>query len=270
MTTERQYRTELIVLKRTDIGEADRLLTVYSPEHGKLRVVARGIRRTTSRKAGHLEPFMRSRVLLVQRRDLPDVAQAESVEAFAPLRADLRRLACAFYVVELLAGLTEDGVGQPAIYELLLDTLRRLSVERDLWLVTRYFELHLLSLAGFRPELHLCVGCRETLCATQAYFSPAQGGLLCARCGEGMPDSDVLDGQSIEVLRYLQTRPFESCSRLPVSARTRAQVEDVLRRYDTHILEREIKSVGFLRDLRRRWAEFERAAMRNDADPPLE
>lgn len=257
MTRERHYRTEAVVLRRSDVGEADRVLTLYSPEQGKFRAVARGVRRPTSRKAGHLELFMRSRALVLQRADLHEVAQAESVEVFLPLRVDLRRLACAFYVAELVLGFTEDGMGQPPLYELLVDTLRRLSAERDLWLVTRYFELHLLSLTGFRPELHVCVSCQEPLDPAHAFYSPAQGGLSCSRCGEGRLDLETVSPQGVEVLRYLQTRPYESCARLPVASRTRAEVESVLRRYDEYILEKEIKSAAFVNDLRRRWAEFE-------------
>ena len=95
VSSERQYRTEGIVLKRSDFGEADRILTLYTPERGKMRVVAKGVRRITSRKAGHVELFVRSRCMIHKGRDLDILAQTESVETFRALREDLRRAACA-------------------------------------------------------------------------------------------------------------------------------------------------------------------------------
>jgi len=253
VTQERQYRTEAVVLKRSDFGEADRILTLYTPERGKVRVLAKGIRRITSRKAGHLELFVRSRLLVHGGRDLDIVAQAESVETYRPLREDLRRAACAYFVAELLDGFTGEEEGQAAVYDLLVETLRRLSAVRDLWLATHYFEMRLLGLLGYRPELFFCVRCRAPLKPEGNVLDPAAGGLVCPRCAGDDPNLPTVSPQAFEVLRFLQTRPYEACATLSLTNRIRREVENLLESYDVHLMERRLKSAAFLRDLRRRW-----------------
>jgi DNA repair protein RecO (recombination protein O) len=257
LKSERQYRTEAIVLKRSDFGEADRILTIYTPDHGKMRIVAKGVRRIASRRAGHVELFVRSRCLFHKGRDLDILAQAESVETFRPLREDLRRAACAYYVAELLDGFTREAEEQAGIYELLLETLRRLSNDRDLWVALHYFEMRLLGLVGYRPELYQCVRCREPLKPEGNRLDASQGGLLCARCAEGTGGLAEVSAQAFEVMRYLQTRPYQACASLPLSSAIRREVETLLEIYDSYLMERQVKSASFLRDLRRRWHALE-------------
>jgi DNA repair protein RecO (recombination protein O) len=257
VSSERQYRTEAIVLKRSDFGEADRILTLYTPERGKVRVVAKGVRRITSRKAGHVELFVRSRLMLHKGRDLDIVAQAESVETFRALREDLRRAACAYFAAELLDGFTSEGEEQAGIYDLVVETLRRLSGDRDLWVATHYFEMRLLGLVGFRPELFFCVSCRTPLKAEGNSLDPSLGGMVCAKCSGDEPNLLAASAQSFEVMRFLQTRPYAACAALPLTHRVRREVENLLEAYDAYLLERRLKSASFLRDLRRCWQTLE-------------
>jgi DNA repair protein RecO (recombination protein O) len=257
LTTERQYRTEAIVLKRSDFGEADRLLTLYTPERGKMRVVAKGVRRITSRKAGHVELFVRSRCMIHKGRDLDILAQAESVETFRALREDLRRAACAYFAAELLDGFTSEREEQAGIYELLAETLRRLNEGRDLWLATHYFEMRLLGFVGYRPELFFCVRCRAPLTPEGNVLDPSLGGLVCAKCSGDDPHLQTVSAQAFEVMRFLQTRPYAACAALPLTNRVRREVENLLETYDAYLLERRLKSASFLRDLRHRWQTLE-------------
>ncbi|MBI3915321.1 MAG: DNA repair protein RecO, partial [Chloroflexi bacterium] len=107
---DRLYRVQAIILKRTDMGEADRLLTLYTRDHGKLRAMAKGARKPASRKSGHVELFMHSELLLARGRNLDIVTQAETRHAFLPLQSDLHRLGYAYYFAELLDQFTEDQV----------------------------------------------------------------------------------------------------------------------------------------------------------------
>jgi DNA repair protein RecO (recombination protein O) len=257
VSSERQYRTEAIVLKRSDFGEADRVLTLYTPERGKMRVVAKGVRRITSRKAGHVELFVRSRCMIHKGRDLDILAQAESVETFRALREDLRRAACAYFAAELLDGFTSEGEEQSGVYDLVVETLRRLSEGRDLWLATHYFEMRLLGLVGYRPELFFCVRCRAPLKTEGSALDASQGGLVCAKCRGDEPNLLTVSAQAFEVMRFLQTRPYAACASLPLSGRVRREVENLLEAYDAYLLERRLKSASFLRDLRRRWQTLE-------------
>jgi DNA repair protein RecO (recombination protein O) len=105
---QRLYRSEAIVLKRRDYGEADRLLTVFTPNHGKLVLLGKGVRKTHSRKAGHVELFTLSTLLIAKARTWDLVTQAETIETYLPLRGSLLRTSYAYYVAELLDGFTQE------------------------------------------------------------------------------------------------------------------------------------------------------------------
>src|SRR5438128_8951920 len=124
---QRLYRTPAIVLKRMDLGEADRIVTLYTRELGKLRAVAKGVRRTTSRSAGHLEPFTVTDVLCAVGRELDVISQAETLETFRTLRENLELTTHAYYLAEVVDMLTEDRMENQAVFELLIDGFRELA-----------------------------------------------------------------------------------------------------------------------------------------------
>lgn len=251
-TRERTYRTEAIVLRRKDIGEADRILTLLTPERGKLRVVAKGIRKVRSRKAGHLELFTRASLLLAVGRELDQVTQAQTVEAYRPLREDLLRGAYAHYSVELLDRFTADHQESRELYDLLAATLGRLCAVPDVAAAARYYELQVLALAGFQPELRRCVIGGEAIVAEDQFFSAAQGGVVCARCGQGArPGLTPVSLETLKYLRYFQAQPYEKIARLKLAPGVLADMEHVLQRYIVYLLERQLKSVEFLKLIRR-------------------
>src|SRR3712207_4600955 len=147
----RLYRTEAVVLRRMDYGEADRILTLYTPHYGKLRVISKGVRKLTSRLAGHLELFVRTNLMLATGRTFDVVTGAQIVEPYRALHDDLGRVSYAYYVAELLDKLTVDDEENRPAYDLLVATLRALDESTAPDLITRYFELHLLGFMGYRP-----------------------------------------------------------------------------------------------------------------------
>jgi DNA repair protein RecO (recombination protein O) len=255
VSRERLYRTEAIVLKRSDFGEADRLLTLYTPGLGKIRVIAKGARKPTSRKSGHVELFTHSQLLIARGRNLDIVTQAETLHAFRPLREDLLRTTYAYYAAELLDRFVGEGVENRLLFDLLLAMLSWLGESRDLALAARFYELRLLALAGYRPQLFQCVNCRATIEPVANFFDPEQGGVVCPRCyNHGLQDSirvKPISLNALKVLRFLQTRDYETCSRLRISPGLHRELEAVMQRYITYILERNLKSVAFLQRLRR-------------------
>jgi len=257
---ERLYRTEAIVLRRNDFGEADRLLTLYTPAWGKLRVIAKGVRKPTSRKSGHVELFTHSRLLIARGRNLDIVTQAETIYSFRPLRENLLRTGWAYYTAELLDRFVGEGIENRPLFNLFLATLGRLCEDVDLDLTARFYELRLLALVGYRPQLFHCVTCRgEVEPGTSPFFSPAQGGFLCLRCGEaslkGRGEAKEISMPALKVLRFMQTNSHELCQRLRVGRPLHAELEETMRRYITYTLERNLKSVEFLQRLRREMSE---------------
>ena len=247
---ERSYRVEAVVLRHMDYGEADRLLGLYTREGGKVRAIAKGVRKIRSRKAGHLEPFTRVALQLAQGRDLPIVTQAETVDAYLPLRDDLVKTGYAAYVVEMLDRfLFEEGENR-YIYRLLTDTLARISAQDDPVLAIRYYELHLLDLLGFRPELFQCVNCHTEIQPEDQYFSIAQGGVYCPKCGANRPDVLPVSLQALKYLRHLQRSSYEEAARAQLSPGVQAEMESLLQQYMTYLLERSLNTPAFLRQIR--------------------
>jgi len=249
---ERLYRTDAIILRRSDFGEADRLLTVFSPEYGKLRLLAKGVRKTTSRKAGHIELFMLTHLLVARARTWDIISQAEIVEAYRLLRENLDKTSHAYYLAELVDRFTEEHDPNAPVFELLALTLAQISYVDDPFVALRYFELHLLSLTGYQPQLHFCVACQEPLQPVDNnYFHFVDGGTLCPAHGQNRPNAEIVPLAVLKVLRYLQTEPWEKVANLQLTAATRQHVEELLLGYITFVLERRLKSVDFLRKLKR-------------------
>ena len=248
---ERVYRTEAIVLRRTDFGEADRLLTAFTPERGKLRLVAKGARKPSSRKSGHLELFSHGQYMVAVGRDLDIVTQAETLEPFLSLREDLLRTTYAYYVAELADAFTAEQDENRPLFELLKDAFGWLCDATDLRLLARYYELHLLGLAGYQPQLFVCGGCKQRLEPEVNYLSAADGSVFCRRCGYDRVGTVEISVNALKVLRFLQTREWETCRLLRLSPASHAELEQLMNGYITYHLERRLKSVDFIHRLRR-------------------
>lgn len=251
MNEPRSYRVAAIVLRHSDWAEADRLLTVYTREAGKLRVVAKGARKIRSRKAGHLEPFTQVQMQLARSRDLPIVTQVETVDAYLPLRDNLLLTGYAAYLIELLDRITYDEEGpHPPMFHLLADSLSRLSEGLDPWLVVRYYEMRLLDFSGFRPQLFHCANCSDEIQPVKQFFSFQTGGVICPRCGTGLPGLREVDVESLKYLRHFQRSTFAQAARANPEPETRREVEILMQSYFTYLLERELKTPGFLKRLK--------------------
>ncbi len=247
---ERLFRTEAVILRRSDFGEADRMLTLFTPTRGKLRVLAKGARKPTSRKGGHVELFARVDMLIAKGRNLDIVSQAETIEPHPAFHADLVRMTYASHVAELLDRFSGEEEENKNAYNLLVATLGYLCQDVDLRLVARFYELHLMTWVGFRPELFKCVVGRDEIVAQDQYFSYEDGGVVCPEHGQSNNMTPISLG-ALKVLRYLQTRDFETVRVLNLRPALHAEVERVMHGYITYLLERRLQSVDFLRHLRR-------------------
>jgi DNA repair protein RecO (recombination protein O) len=248
---ERSFRVEAVVLHHHDWGEADRLLGLFTRELGKIRAVAKGVRKLRSRKAGHLEPFTRVNLLLAQGRDMPIITQAETVDSHAPLRENLLLVGYASYVIELLDRFTyEEGENQ-ALYRLLADTLARLSSELDSTLAVRFYEVRLLDLVGFRPQLFHCARCEAEIRPENQYFSAEQGGVLCPACGRATAGAQPISMQALKYLRHFQRSTYAEAKRAQLSPAVNRELEVLMQHYLTYLLERGLNTPAFLRRVRR-------------------
>ena len=176
-------KTEAVVLRSMRYGEADRILHLYTPDRGRVSVIAKGVRKTRSRFGGRLEPFFRLDLVLYEgRSDLLTVTSVETLAAHPRLREDARALDGAARACEAVARVFDDGDPHRGVYHLLANELALLNgdVARAGRSNALAFRLKLLLAAGFAPQLAACAGCgeREHLVG----FSGAAGGVVCSAC----------------------------------------------------------------------------------------
>jgi DNA repair protein RecO (recombination protein O) len=250
--TERSLRTPAIILKRRDFGESDRLLTVLTLRHGKLDVIAKGARKPANTKTGHVELFTCADMLIQRGRDLDIVSQAEMVEPYLPLREDLQRGAYATFAAELLDRFTTVGEEDlHKLFTLLSETLQRLCEDSDPRLVVRYYEIHLLDLVGFRPELTECVVSRELVIAEDQFFSYPDGGVVIPKYSHLRPSLAPISMGTLKLLRHMQRSSYDHVKMLKISPEMHSEVERLMLGYITYLLERQLQSVDFIRRIRR-------------------
>ena len=248
MSEFRSISAYAIVLRHADWGEADRLVTLYTREQGKLRAVAKGARKVTSRKAGHLEPFTHVKLQLARGRSLFVVTQADTVDAYLPLRETLVMTGTASYVVELLDRFVYEEEGaNPTLFRLLAETLKRLTTGEEPWLAVRYYEMRLLDFLGFRPQLFECANCGREIKAEDQFFSFSAGGVICPRCGRGLPNLTSITMDALKYLRHFQRSSYAESRQARPTDGVRDEVEKLMQGYFTYLLERELNSPGFLK-----------------------
>lgn len=248
MSDFRSFRASAVVVRHSDWGEADRLLTLYTREQGMVRALAKGARKVTSRKAGHLQPFTYITVQLSKGRDLLIVTQVETVNAFLPLHDDLVKTSYAAYIFELLLRFSyEEEGGNPTIFKLLTDTLDRLEKEEDAWLAVRYYEMRLLDAVGFRPQLFECANCGRAILPEDQFFSFTAGGVICPRCGAGLPNLMKISIESLKYLRHFQRSSYRDASRARPSLEVQKEAEVLMQGYFSHLLERQLNTPGFIK-----------------------
>ncbi|MDQ7849778.1 MAG: DNA repair protein RecO [Armatimonadota bacterium] len=243
------YKAEAVVLRHRPLGEADRVLTLFTREYGRLSAVARGVRRPSSKRSGALEPFSHLRLLLARGRGALDVvAQVEVVEGTGALRTDLRRFGQAALLAELVEAATPEREPQPGLFHLLVEALRLLRRPEETPAVL-WFGLHLVSLAGFQPALERCaVGGEET--GSAPAWSHPLGGVVCRRHAARDPAAVRLRPELVRVLEALLAAPAAEVGRLALPPDDQSLLLELVRRYAEHRLEVRLRSPGVLERLR--------------------
>ena len=251
MNTPRVYKAEAVVLRQRKLGEADKILTLFSADQGKFDAVAKGVRRPTSRKSGHLELLTHASLLVAHGQNLDIITQAQALTTFLPLRDDLRRLSCGLYVAELIDRLTVERQEAYPLFRLLVEALGLLASEPSPDLVLRQFEMGLLTQTGYRPELRQCVLCGAEIRPGNNSFSPVAGGAVCPACTPSQSGLWPLSVNAIKVLRLLQAGRFVEVVRLRIEHDLAIEIEGHLRACLRVVLERDLRSLDFLHGVRR-------------------
>jgi DNA repair protein RecO (recombination protein O) len=249
---ERTIRTEGIVLRHNDWGEADRMLWVYTRALGKVHILAKGIRKIRSRKAGHLEPFTLTMMLLAKGRDFWIITQAETINAYISLRKDLDRLGHTAYIIELLERFSNEEEENQALYRLVVETLDRIDREPEPRMAIRYYELRLLDLLGYRPRLFQCIHCGNEIIAEDQFFSIPQGGVVCPGCATQVLSPIPITMETLKYLRHFQRSSYSEACRAHLTPEINKQIEQLMQSYLTFFLERGLNTPSFIQQVKPR------------------
>ncbi len=240
-------KTKGIVLRTINVGEADRILEIFSDDRGKLRAVARGVRKIRSKLAGHLEPFTYVDLLLAKGRgDLPVIAGAKALSHYQGIRSDFDRMSVASYLSELVGKLNADEDASRRVPSLVRAAFAALEGGHPPRLVADYYQWQTITLAGFRPDLYACVECGRKLYPADLAFSPGLGGVLCKGCVAVEPEAIGVSPEAVKLLRAFSERPFTEVTGIMVREPVQREISNLLERLVHYTLEREPRSRRFL------------------------
>jgi DNA repair protein RecO (recombination protein O) len=228
------YRESGVVLRTIRLGEADRIITLLTEGRGKVRAVAKGVRKTKSRFGSRLEPISHVALQLYEGRELDTVTQAETLDHFRPIREDLERVGRATALLEVADQVAQEGEANGALYRMLVGALRALAANSSPLLVTGFY-WKLLSLEGFHPMLEECAGCGND--GPFVAFDLAEGGVLCRDCRRGQPISP----EALALVRRILGGSLASALSEPPSPFT-AEAEALATRAMEHHLERRLRT----------------------------
>jgi len=252
MAAPHTYQTRAIVIKQSKIGEADRIVTIYTPGLGKLTAIAKGACRPGSKLGGNVAPLTYSSMMLAKGRNLDIITQGQTIDAFPALKNDLWHMACALYTLELVDSSTLENSENGPLFDLLLNTLRRLCQSENDRTVVRYFELHLLQHLGYRPQLRRCANCDSPLNPVINFFSYGQGGILCPHCNRRETTPRPLSVDALKVLRLWQGCDYATASRVKIGSKLSLELKQVMQGYIRHLLQGEVKSMTWLEELEKK------------------
>lgn len=227
------YKAEAVVLRSRVYGEADRIITLFTREAGKVSAIARGVRKPTSRLRGAVQLFSHTRLVLYTGKSLDTVSQGDAEEDFSYLEKDLERFITASYCAELVDRLTAENQPYAGVFFLLLSALRSLE-QGDPELLARVFELKLLSLLGYRPRLTGCVQGNHPVqlpgggAPKQIWFSIPRGGVLCSACATSCQDKIPLSPATLGALSYFLRVPLEQAIRARLGGRSLRELSNLL------------------------------------------
>ena len=240
--------TRGLVLREAKYKESDKILTILTAEEGKITAKARGVARTRSKLSAATQLYGYSEFTLFGNRGMWTVNEAESIEAFRPLREDIKRLALAGYICELLEAVSDEDCPEPEMLQLGLNSLYALAnklATRDV--VKAVFELRLMCIAGYRPELEACAACgREDM--DEGVLVPEHGALYCGECRRG--GGLKVDRAVLSAMRYIISAEPKKIFAFELDGAAEERLASVCEAYALFELDRPFRSLDYYKNLR--------------------
>jgi len=249
MPNPRTYLATGIILKKTPFSEADLLINMFSREHGKLRGVAKGAQKSTSRMVGHFEPLTIVEISANKGRTLDNINQAQIINNLPHLKSNLSLISQGLYIAELLDGFGNESNANQHLYSVAVDTLVNLNTNPNQILNLRWFELNLLKSTGFGIELEACTSCNKEILPNHHRYSPSHGGLICLECNLPTQFSQPISVQALKVFRLIDRTHLLSLPYLNASDTLLREMKTLLGSTVRYWVDKEIRSNAFMERL---------------------
>jgi DNA repair protein RecO (recombination protein O) len=245
------FKVRGIVIKKHNLQEADRLFTLFTDNLGKIKAHACGVRKSTSKLSGHLDLFTLCDLILAKGKSIPIIVAAEAEESFLDLKKNLEKTSAAFHAAELIDKFTFEGHRDTRIFQLIHDLFKMFDKRElkrpQIAVLLRSFELKLLNLLGFSPELVKCVRCGKLLAYETNYFNSIVGGMLCIQCKTYDPSNIKLDALVFKILRLFLRENFDVLVRIKFERREVLKVEKITNHFIQFLLEKKLRSPEFIK-----------------------
>ena len=241
-------KTQAIVIRTFPLREFHKIITFYTPDFGKVKAVAHGVKSAKSRLGGSLELLNHGTLLFNHRenRELQSITDFSLIDGFDAIRADFTRITYGCYFAELVDVMASEGVANPEVFDLLQNTYQFLAQATDVPLLARAFELKFLDCAGYGPQLSRCAYCSAVIAGKLLAFSVRHGGVLCADCEYRDAATVSLMPGSCELLKMLRKSELGSLNRIRASERNHSELKRALGNFIEYHTERKLKSLKFI------------------------
>lgn len=215
------YRTNGVMIKKKDLGEADQLFTIYTKDFGKLEILGKAIRKITSKLRSGADIFYLSDIEFIQGKTHKTLTDAVLIEKFENVRKDLGKLKITYKIADIFNGLVKGQEKDETLWNLLKETFQRLNTcslsTVNCSLIYYYFLWNLVSLLGYAPDFYNCAICQKRLIPENLYFNPKEGGLICNLCFKKIKRGKKIDLDTIKILRILLKGDWQTLKRLKIA-----------------------------------------------------
>jgi DNA repair protein RecO (recombination protein O) len=242
------YQSDAFVLRTYKLGEADQIVVFFTRDYGKLRTVARRSYSSRRYTASFYQPLTLLHTILFGRPSQPlyRINSVDIVQTFRPLHEDFLYLRCGLYLTELIDVATQEHEPAPELFMLLHATLEQLPQAPDTSMLLRLFELRLLMVVGYTPQLLYCARCTNDVQPDEGTFSPHLGGLVCTSCATEVRQTLAVSPATLEFLRQAIAGDSSHWPSMSLDPVVQQELERVLHTHLTWRLGRELKSYPFL------------------------
>ncbi|MDF2521456.1 MAG: repair protein RecO [Clostridia bacterium] len=248
-------KTQGIVLKYTNLGEADKILTILTRSKGKIKAIAKGCRKPRSSLLAASEVFAFSEMVLYKGTNLYHVTQAETRETFYNLRKDLLRLSYAVFFVEMADTVSDEEIPSERLFLLLSKALFYLAEgEIPIGLISQAYQLKLMDISGYRPNLSRCVHCGSD--DFESYkFDVELGGLICGQCEKSGKNVIRISAGTLETVKLLLNTEISRLNTIKIDNTIFNEIDKLVKKFvETH-LEKQFKSLEFLDEIKNNYQE---------------